>query len=237
MAKAVEPGARRRAGVFAAYFLLITLLAWYLSPTIAGYVMPSATFWILTAYVLLGAVALAIICCGAVRLARRLDLRIEAMEAAAPSPRPASRSRMPSEVMRSSHREPVLDSGSPDREVAALLDGLEEVTDALATGQNPTDGTRWESEADGPEDRLEVSAPEVLRLRRARDALAGSLAGPAVAAIVVVGIFAPMLPAANGTLLTSLQLNAMLGILGLGWLIGVAAYGGAAARHLGRRAA
>lgn len=237
MAHAVEPRPRRSFAAFAIYFLLVLALAWYLSPTVAGYLMPSATLPIMTAFVLLAAVALAGICAGALRSARRLDERIDVLQAAQVRARsPHVRVVGGPEEARARVASGVVDSGSAEHEVNALLDGLHELS-ASATLQDDvyeeTDGI-VESTAPAADELVLAEARRMDRLRAARRAVAATVAGPAVAAIALLGMFAPLLPAADGMLLADLPLNAFLSVLGTGWLVGIAVYGAVAARQLGR---
>ena len=78
-------------------------------------------------------------------------------------------------------------------------------------------------------------AREIERLKRVRDAVAASAAGPAVASLGVIGVFAALLPATDGMLLANLQFNAFLEFVGLAYLVGTGAYAGLAFRALGRR--
>ncbi len=224
MAKAVGPRPRALSAIFGAYFVLIVLLAYVFSPTLAGYVDPGATQWILTAYVVLGAVALLGIGGGGLRRSSRLEDRIEALEAKA---------RRARDIERATHgpeNAAVVDSGSADTEVEALLARLEEAAESamvetavLEAPKPPASGA--------VEELLKADAWEIDRLHRLRKAVAVSLAGPAIAAIALVGAFAPLVPSADGMLVANLQWNAFVGVAGLGVLLGIAAYGAAAFRQ------
>lgn len=170
---------RTLSAVFGTYFLVVIVVAFIAADPVAVYVMPSATFWISAAYVLLGAVALVGICAGALVRAGHLEDRIV--------------------------------------ELNALRD-------------------RVGREIPGVAVRTAPEARELERLSEVRDAVAITVFGPAVAAIGVIGGFAPVLPAADGMLLSDLRLNAFLGLAGVGCLVGVAAYGLLAFRQLRFRA-
>ena len=199
MAKAAEPRPRRLSAGFGAYFLVVLVFAYVLSPRVAAYVDPGATLWILAAYMLLGALALVGLGAGALRRARRLDERIDDLEASRRRVRrAATQSRTPGPKA-PRHTEPVVDSGSPDREVELLLDGLQTISDSVsaeiyapeALGVDPE--TDPERDTEGLEALAAADLREVGRLRRARDAVAATLVGPAVAAVAIVGAFAPFL--------------------------------------------
>ncbi len=237
MAKAVEPRLRRLSRVFGAYALLLVALAYVLSPFVTPYLDPGATFLILAAYTLLGAVAAAGIGAGAVRRAVALDSRLdellderrevrrmqeEAREAGAAAPTPRH-------VL-------AVDSGHAEIEVEELLDQLQELGESTGT-----DAGHQAVDADvvRPADLaglLGAVSREIHRTTAARAAVASTLIGPALVAAAVVGVFAPLLPAADGMLLADPWLNAFFGILGLGLLVGVAGYAAAAFRQLRRRA-
>lgn len=236
MAKAREPRPRRLSAVFGAYFLLVIGLAFYLSPSVAPYVDPGATFWILTAYVALGALALTGVCAGALRRAIGLDTRIDEFEAVR---RRAQRAPESARARASSPRPVlVLDSGSPEHEVEALLDGLQQITDAASADLSPDEGN---GAGAGPapgaiEDLLRADEREIERVRKARNAVARTMVGPAVAAAAIVGVVAALLPASDGMLLSNLQINAFVGVAGLGCLVGLGLYAAAAFRQIRRRA-
>lgn len=238
MAVAREPRPRRLAGAFGAYVLILVGLAFYLSPTIAGYVDPGATFWICAAYVLLGALALAGICAGAVARARSLDARVDDLEVVRRSrPIPTPTRQATTEVTTAPVLTPV-DSGSADHEVDALLDSLQRMSDAASSEAHarPESGAGLELEPRFVEDLRMPDAREIERLRAARDAVAVTVLGPALAAIALVGAFATLLPGSDGMLLANLQLNAFVGVAGLGSLVGLGAYAAAAFRQIRRRA-
>jgi len=224
--------------VFGAYFLLVIVLAFYLSARVAPYVDPGATFWISATYMLLGALALAGIGTGAVARARRLDARLEVLEAVRSRVRrpPSPTRRLRTEVPPSWDATPI-DSGSADREVDTLLEGLQGMTDAASTdaGAPPYAGENPEEAPTPADDLLRDAAWEIKRVQAVRDAIVVTLLGPILAAIALVGAFAPLLPAADGMLLADLQLNAFVGIAGLGCLVGLGVYAAAAFRQIGRR--
>lgn len=238
MARAREPRPRALSVVFGAYFLIVIVLAFYLAPPVAPYVDPGATFWISATYMLLGALALAGIGTGALARARRLDARLEVLEAVRSRvrrpPRPTRRVR--TEVPPSWDAAPI-DSGSADREVESLLEGLQGMTDAASTdaGAVPDAGENPEETPTPADDLLRDAAWEIERVRTARDAIVITLLGPTLAAIALVGVFAPLLPASDGMLLADLQFNAFVGIAGLGSVVGLGVYVAAAFRQIGRR--
>lgn len=226
MAKAVEPRPRRLSAVFAVYLLVVLALTYYVSPQVAPYVDPGATFWILTAFVLLGSAALLGVCAGGISRAGKLDLRIEQFEAARRRARSAVAQAPPPRAL-------LADSGSADHEVEALLEGLSEIGE-VALAVDPVGDPDPEPSGSAVEELIGAEEWEIQRLRRARDAVAATVAGPAVAAVLLVGVVAPMLPASDGLLLANLPLNAFLGLAGVGWLVGIAGYAAAGFRHLKR---
>ncbi len=229
MAERRRPRPRTLAVAFGAYTVVAIGAAYLLAPTIAGYVMPSATFWISAAYVVLGAGALLGICALGMRMARRLDMRIDGLllrrrQARAAAVAPPGTPRPP----------PVTDSGSADHEVDQLMAELQRVS-AVALAENPAmlEGAEAEMASEG---FSALEALEMEQLKEVRDAVAITLVGPAVAAVALVGAFAPLLPAADGMLISDLQLNAFVGVAGVAVLAGVVAYAAASLRQLARRA-
>ncbi len=207
MARAVEPRPRRLAAGFAVYAAVVTAAAYWYSPQLAPYVDPGATFWISTAYVVLGAVAVVGISAAAVLRARRLEDRTDQLE--------ALRRRVRELENPGGRVKPVTDSGSAETEVEALLDGFSQMTGPSAVDEVLKEET-W----------------EMGRLRKARDAVGTAALGPAVAAIALMGMFAPLLPASDGMLFANLTMSAFLGVAGLGFLIGIPIYAAAAFRQI-----
>ncbi len=233
MARAVEPRPRRLAAGFAVYAIVVTAAAYWFSPQIAPYVDPGATFWISAAFVVLGASALAGICSGALSRARKLEARLEELEALQRRVHELENPARPPPPDRV--REMVVtDSGSAEHEVEALLDGVADITGRLQRPPAPTPSPSSESSAVAL--LLERDTWEMTRLRRARDAISAAAAGPAVAAIGLLGFFAPLLPASDGMLLSNLPLAAFFGVAGLGVLVGLPVYAAAAFRQVGVRA-
>ncbi len=238
MAKAAEPRPRRLSAGFGAYFVIVTVLAYVLAPQLSAYVDPGATLEVLAAYALLGALALVGLGAGALRHAHRLDERIDDLEDELRHLRRGEGGRGRPPVRPTPQEPPAVDSGSADHEVALLLDGLETISEAASAEVEAPEALEPQPDAGPGEAELLAAAHarEIERLRRARGAVAVTLAGPAVAAIAIVGAFAPLLPAADGMLLADLRFNAFLGVTGLGSLAGLAAYAGASFRQLARRA-
>lgn len=216
MAKATEPRPRVVSAGFAIYALAVVVAAYLVSPQLAPYVDPGATFWISTGYVLLGAAALAAVCSGAIVRARHLEDRLDELEA------------LQRRVHEIEHPVPpaqrVRDSGSADAEVEALLNGL--------TGILEEPPAREVAKPSAVEELLRGDTWEMGRLRKSRDAVGVVALGPAVAAIALVAAFAPLLPASDGMLQGNLQLSAFAGVAGLGILVGLAVYAVAAFRQI-----
>ncbi len=235
MAKARGPRPRTLAVVFGAYFLFIIVLAYLLSPTVAGYVDPGATRWLNLAYALLGAVLLAGVSVGAVRRWMRLDARLAELEyvatavhAAAPATRVASSPPAPVTVHAS---EPT------DQEVDQLLEDLHKIGD-IAEGAMTAEEPETMSAPPVPAEELTVERQrEIRRIRRVLESVGAYAAGPAVASSVLLGVFTAMMPASDGMLLTDLQLNAFVGLSGVGCLVGLVLYAAAAFRQVARRVA
>ena len=237
MAKAGEPRPRTLSAGFGAYFVLVLVLAYLLAPRATAYVDPGAIFWVLAAYVVLGGVALVGVGTGALGRARRLDERIDALLADRSRARASGRGRRRPPAKAPPAGEAVVDSGSPEQEIAALLDGLEAIGGEVEADLEALDGSTKAAEATA-HDLASLAAAEereVARLERARAAVAISLVGPALAAIAIVGAFAPLLPAADGMLLADFRLSAFLGLAGAGSLVGLAAYTSAAFWQIHRR--
>ena len=236
MVKAAEARPRTLSVGFGAYFLLLLVFAYLFAPRVFPPVDPGTTSWILATYMLLGAVALVGIGAGAARRGARLDDRVDELEADARRlRREAAMGRDPWAHPR---QERVVDSGSAEREVELLLDSLDPLGETASAGRSAARSLEAFLETDAAEfeRRLAADAWEVARLRRVRAAVALTLTGPAMAAVAIVGAFAPLLPAGDGMLLSDLWLKAFLELVGLGGLVGVAAYAGAGFRQLRRRA-
>lgn len=233
MAKAAEPRPRGPAAGFAVYALAVTAAAYWFSPQIAPYVDPGATFWISTAFVLLGSVALAGICGAALARARALEARLEELEAIQRRVQELESPALPPLADRVRKATLVTDSGSAEDEVEALLDGLAEVTDRLRTAPKRRPAAAPQSSA--VEQLLRGDTWEMGRLRRARDAVGLAAAGPAIAAVALLGAFAPLLPASDG-MMTNTQLAAFFGVAGLGCLVGLPAYAAVAFHQVRVRA-
>ncbi len=235
MAKTRGPRPRTLAIVFGAYFLLILVLAYILSPTVAGYVDPVATRWLNLVYALLGAVLLAGVSLGAVRRWMRLDARLaeleyveSALHAAAPVTRVAP---PPLAAATDPASEPT------DRDVDQLLEDLHKIGDS-AEGAMPAEEPETMSEPPVPTEELTMERQrEIRRVRRVLEAVGAYAAGPAVASSVLLGVFTALTPASDGMLLANLQLNAFVGLSGVGCLVGLVVYAAAALRQVGRRAA
>lgn len=230
MARAVEPRPGRLAAGFAVYAALVTAAAYWYSPQIAPYVDPGATFWISTAYVVLGAAALAALCVGALVRAHKLEDRLEDLEALQHRVQELENPMSPPIPDRVREAARVSDSGSAETEVEALLDGLAEITDRVHRA--PTPRPSGDPRTSAVALLLQRDTWEMTRLRRARDAVGAAVAGPAVAAILLLGIFAPLLPASDGMLLSSLSLSAFFGVAGLGCLVGLPVYAALAFRQI-----
>lgn len=209
------------------------ILAYAFSPSVAVYVDPGATFGILTAYVLLAAAGLIGICAGAVARAGKLDDRLDALETERRRVREIEQAAREAKLAAPPPPEEVVtDSGSPEDEVAALLDDL-----AGGLPHRPSRGARTNpKDAERPssavEELLQADVWEIERVRMARDAVGVTLLGPAVVAIGILGAFAPLLPGADGMLASNLSLNALVGLAGVGGLVGLAAYAFAAFRQI-----
>ncbi len=219
--------AGKLAAVFGVYAAAVLGVTYFASFSVEAYVWPAATRWILAGYVVLGALGVLGACLGGLRRADRLDEHLGELQeesrssvppAAVPPPRPRAEPEAPS-----------------DQDVEDLLTELHQISVGGEAGRRA-----FEDEAKAPASREteEVARLRAARLREARrlqslrDSVAGTLAGPAFASVAVLGVFASLLPAADGFLFTNLQANAWLGLAGVGWLAGILAYGIAAFRGL-----
>lgn len=240
MAKAGEPRLRTLSAVFGLYLLLVVAVAYVLAPAAVVYLDPGATFWILAAYLLLGALALVGVCAAAVRAAMRLDARLRglgALQRKDAGATPTAVNAADDDVA------PVLGLGTPDalptdEDVERLLLDLRRVGEEAVARAWPSPEPEGLSRraAEAAARLRDARGREIRRLTKAREAVAATAAGPAVASIGLLGVFAALLPASDGMLLANLQLNAIVGVAGLGGLIGIAAYAAAAFRQLSRRA-
>lgn len=233
MATAREPRARKLSIVFGAYFLVVIGAAFFLSAPVAVYVDPGATRWICAAYVLLGGLLLVGVCLGAVRRWTRLDGRVGELEDAG---REAMRVPQADVPKRSPNEN--LPAGLPsDRDVERLLTELHAIGEAAATGNPLKEPEAQRGPAVEAAELRDARTREMRRLRKVRDAVAATAAGPALGSAVLLGVFTALLPSSDGMLIANLQLNAFVGLAGLGGLVGLVAYAGTAFRQLGRRAA
>lgn len=210
--------AGKLAGAFVVYTGAVFGVMYFVSSYVAPYVWPAATRWILAAYVLLGALGLLASCLGGLRRASRLDeligdLEKEARRSApvpvAPPPPPPAEPETPS-----------------DEDVEDLLTELHRISQAVEAGRRAFE----EPEAppapeDGEAAKLRAARlREIRRLRALRESVTAAIAGPAFASAAVLGVFASLLPGADGFLLSNLQVNAWLGLTGAAWLAGIAGY-------------
>lgn len=226
MAKARGLRPRALSGIFGAYFLVVIALAYFLSSPVSVYVDLGATRWICLAYALLGAAMLGAVCVAAVRRWATLDTRLMELEHVA------------HQVAAAASRDTGAPTAEPtDRDVDQLLEDLSQIEEtaeqekadvaltALTLAPPPAD-------SDLPDER----AREIRRVRRALDAVGAYAAGPAVASSVLLGVFTALTPGADGMLVANLQLNAFVGLAGLGCLAGIAVYAAVSFRQLRRRA-
>lgn len=235
MAGTRGPRFRGLSAGFAAYLLAAAFVTYFLSPTVSQYVDPGATRWIWTAYLLLGTVALVGACLGALRRAAGIDARIEELEQEERWVLEAATARSRASLSSRSADPPA----PSDRDVDRLLEELEQVGNSASVDPEPgeVDAAELGRVLDEAAVRRERRGREVPRLRRARDAVAAAAAGPAVASLGVIGLFAALMPATDGLLLADLRLNAFFGLFGVAWLVGLAGYAAAAFRRTRLRAA
>lgn len=212
--------ARSLAWGFGVYFALDVVLAYVLPTgfTSAWYDL-TWTRWILAAYLLAGAVLFAATCAAALGRLRRLDARLTEREvaledaiAAAAAARAVGGRRSPSGS-----------ASPPDDETAALevdqlLAEIQKISEAAAAA------ARAGKRAGTVAKRATALGAEVDRLRKARDAVPATAAGPLAAGVILLGWIAPLLPAADGALVTNVSLNSFVVLGGLGWLVGLAGY-------------
>lgn len=229
MAKARRVRSRTLSLAFGAYVLVVLGVTFFVSAPLSVYVDPGATRWISAAYVLLGALVLVSVCVGAVARSARLDARLAELEGAlreAPAAAPAG-------VPASPLEEGALPAEPSDRDVDQLLEELHRIGETAAEagpGEEPEAPSRRVVEATA---ELRVArSREFRRLTKIRDAVAATAAGPAIASAGLLGVFATLLPASDGMLLGNLQLNAFLGLAGLGWLVGLPIYAGVSFHRL-----
>ncbi len=215
--------------VFGAYVVVVFGVTFFVSTPLSIYVDPGATRWICAAYVLLGALVLVAVCVGAFARSARLDARLAELEDAqreAPAAAPAG-------VPASPLEEAALPAEPSDQDVDQLLEELHHIGEAAAEagpGEEPEAPSGQMAEATAG--LREARSREFRRLTRIRDAVAATAAGPAIASAGLLGVFATLLPASNGMLLGNLQLNAFLGLAGLGWLVGLPIYAGVSFHRL-----
>lgn len=220
--------------VFGAYFLVILVVAYALSPTIAPYVWPAATRWITAAYVLLGAVVLVGVSLVALRRWTRLDARLAELEVAQREDLMLAATEAPASTAGQGAHPPI----PSDQDVEELLRELHEIGEEVAVDKRLSEDrtTRAEPPDEATAKLRKARSREIRRLMAVRDAVARAAAGPVVASALLLGVFAALLPASDAMLVADLRLNAFLGVAGAGCLAGIVAYAAAAFRRLGRRA-
>ncbi len=212
--------ARSLAWGFGVYFVLDVVLAYFLPTgfTSAWYDL-TWTRWILATYLLAGAVLFAATCAAAIGRLRRLDARLTEREVALEDAIAAAAA-----ARTVGGRGSTSGSASPpDDETAALevdqlLAEIQKISEAAAAA------ARAGKRAGTVAKRAAALGAEVDRLRKARDAVPVTVAGPLAAGVILLGWIAPLLPAADGALVTNVSLNAFVVLGGLGWLVGLAGY-------------
>ncbi len=228
MAKAGGLRPRALAGIFGGYFLLAFVLAYILAGIIAPYDAPGYIRWILAAFVLLGALVLVGVCTGALRRARALDDRLDALEWEEQEALEYAR-----QAAAEPHTDPLTTASAAETEPTdadvdqLLMDlhrlGTEEAVEPEPAAESaPVPALKTTAE-------LRFAADDLNRLRKVRGSLASLAAGPAIASAFLVGVFASLLPASDG-MLSDVWLNTFVGLAGLLGLLGVAVYAGATFR-------
>ncbi len=222
--------------IFGIYFLLMAVIAWYSGQTLGYHYTVDITRFSFTIYLLAGAIFLVGVIAAAVLTARSLDSRIAAMESAG-SPEETVYEEVvvtedaPDEVPPPLAEDPVEGGDHVDRDIDELLVSLqemeedagaaEEVAEPAAADPTPAPAARTvhaKSTATLGDSR------RLSKLRTKRDGITSYFAGPALAAIGVVGISGAMLPGSDAFLQTYFQLNTAL-LLGLAYtFVGIAAY-------------
>ena len=229
--RALRP--RTLSAVFGVYFLLMAIVAWFSAQALGYRYTVDTTRFTFMVFLIAGAIFLVGVAIAAVLSARSLDARIEELESSAE----------PAEVVEEIEvDESVADEVPPpleeapagdhvDRDIDELLVSLQEMeqdagaADEVAEPEAPVTVARHGSRVTELAPTIGVAdAGRLLMLRRKRDGLAGYFAGPALAAIGVVGISAAMLPGSDAFLQTYFELNTAL-LLGLAYtFVGIAAY-------------
>ena len=210
-------------------FVLVILIAYVLAGPISPYDAPGYIRWLLAAYVLVESLALVGICSGAIRRARTLDERLDAL---AWQERDAlDRARHGAEARRMPPPDAAPLTEPTDADVDQLLSDLHRLSSSAAAQPEPEPEPEPQPVVK-PTEELRFATGEIERLTSARGAVAAYAAGPALAAAVWTGVLASLLPASDG-MLTDVWMNTFVGLVGVFSIIGVAAYAAASFRPRG----
>ena len=230
MARAGGHRPRARSAVFGAYVLLVILIAYLFSDRLTAFWYNAGWVrWYVTAYVVVDAVVLVGLCLGAVAWAGRLDERVTELEA-------RGRVVLLEAPAVPSHREEAASPSEPtDQDVEQLLVELYSLGEATEAFAEPVEEVPAAARAPVRAAAALRSADweRIRRHRRVRATVAARAAGPAVVCVAFLGLFAPLLPAADGLLPASPVLARFLALAGLAYLVGLVPFAAGAFRGLG----
>ncbi len=216
--------------IFGAFFLVMAALAGYAGATLGYHYSPDITRWTFAAYLITAGVLLAGTAVAAVLSMRYLDDRIEKLERLE-APEPEGMEEVVIEETVSEDVPPPLEDTPSqgdhvDRDIDELLVSLQQMEDEAGSEEAeeaaaPVRETRGSAAKAvvrrAPSARLEM-------LKRKRDGIHHYFAGPALAAVAIIGLSAAMLPGSDVFLQSYSELNTAL-LLGIGYgYAGVACY-------------
>ncbi len=216
--------------IFGVFFLVMAIVAGYAGATLGYHYTSDITRWTFMAYLITAAVLLVGIVGAAVLSMRYLDDRIaklESLESGEPEPleEVVVEETVTEDVPPPLEETPVK-GDHVDRDIDELLVSLQQMEEEAGSEEAEEEPAPVRAEPAAtpravvrraPSGRLEV-------LKRKRDGIHHYFAGPALAAVAVIGISAAMLPGSDAFLQTYYALNTAL-LLGVGYAYaGVACY-------------
>ena len=225
---------RTLAVLFGVYFLVMAVIAAWAGASLGYHYTVDITRWTFTIYLLVGAIFLVGIGLGAAWTAKTLDARIEKLSGADASDDEVLEEVVVEETVGDDVPPPLEDAPAPsgdhvDGDSDELLVSLQEMEQEAETveetePEEPAPRLARAARAGPSRSRDAEASGRASALRQKRDSVVSFFAGPAVAAIGVIGISAAMLPGSDAFLQSYFQLNTGL-LLGLGYsFVGIAAY-------------
>lgn len=210
--------------VFGVFFLLLAIVAWYFGNSLGYHYAPDLTRWTYTVYMVTAAILLVGIGVAAVLSMRYLDYRIEKLEAASGAESEVVEEMVVEETVTEEVPPPLPETPAKgdhvDRDIDELLVSLQQMEAEAETADVeeppvPEPVARTKRRVEVPVVSREQSR-RLETLRRKRDGIHHFFAGPALAAVSIIGISAAMLPGSDAFLQSNASLNTTL-LLGIGY--------------------